>query len=281
MSPALIAHQQMIANQQMIRQSYQDRVLANSILTPIVVVVFVDSNLLEVFINWLVFYSFSLEMDLSNLELITMDRFTAKSLQRLGVKTSNRSFNLADETMKRQFTAYSKFSSLWMIRMEILTEYVQSGVNVIFCDSDALWLRNPFPAISASSSSSGGVADVIASRAWYPNNLFEKWGSNLCMGFIFIRATSFGLEYARHIFNHLQQQIASHITNPDDQIAANAVLDEWGIRWPRKMEVAGNTVDDRGFVSRNGSQHEVVLLPHSEFMRKCHGQKLGKLLRGK
>jgi hypothetical protein len=42
--------------------------------------------------------------------------------------------------------------------MEVLQEYINAGIDVIFSDSDALWFRDPLPWLSTY----GQVADVVA-----------------------------------------------------------------------------------------------------------------------
>ena len=44
-------------------------------------------------------------------------------------------------------------------------------LDVIFSDSDAIWLQDPLHYLSELSQ----VADVVASRAWYPQRLFRQW----------------------------------------------------------------------------------------------------------
>lgn len=239
------------------------------------VVVFVDSVLLDVFVNWLVFFTDACEKDLSNLDVICMDNEASMALHMMGIQESPKSFDL-NEILRTQTAKYSKLAVIWMKRMEILAEYMRSGVDVIFSDSDAIWYHDPLPAISIYSSQT----EVIASRAWFPHNIFEKWGACLCMGFIYIRSGSFGSDFVFHITRYLEWQIETNVTTPDDQYAANHVLYGWNITWPRRLVVGVNSVPDVGTVVRNGSKHSVMLLPHSKFLRKCHSMKASRVLAG-
>lgn len=73
-------------------------------------------------------------------------------------------------------------------------------VNVIMSDADALWLGDPTEDLFGGAPSllpggdGGGHrgdrirdSDVVASRATYPYDLREAWGSTICMGFVLLR----------------------------------------------------------------------------------------------
>lgn len=244
-------------------------------LRPYRIVIFVDSGLLDVFLNWLIFFSHACDMNLADLDVISMDKKTSEVLNKVGINESPQSFNL-EEIIETQKIPYSKLSLIWMKRMDVLAEYIQSGVDVIFSDSDAIWVRDPLPWLSMY----GQIADVVASRAWYPQLLFQKWGACVCMGFIYVRAGTFGLDFVNEISNYLQHQIELNMTNPDDQFAANHVLNDWNISFTRKMVVGINTVPDVGYVTRNHSRYALLLLPHSQFLRKCHAMKASQVLTG-
>ena len=63
------------------------------------------------------------------------------------------------------------------------------------------------------------------------------------MGFLYVRAGPFGIEFADSISQELQALAATEST-PDDQKAANQVLLRWGIRWDSPMRDHG-LISDR------------------------------------
>jgi hypothetical protein len=150
-----------------------------------------------------------------------------------------------------------------------------SGSDVIFSDGDAIWLKDPTPYISKLNLMS---PQLIASRAWYPQRLFKKWGASICMGFIYFNAGPFTIDFTNTMIEDLHLQMKVNDTKPDDQVAANYILEQWNISWPRKMVVGANSIPDVGIVNRNSSDYKIVLLPHSQFMRKCHSMTSREIL---
>ena len=179
---------------------------------PYRVVVSVDYRLLEVFMNWLIFY-YDVCHSFQHLDVICLDTKVEKDINRIGLKCNAKSFFSAGEgksvikqgnksenrlavmSLKGTLWNYNKkpkdvvklsssLGSLWARRIEIISEYVSSNIDVILSDTDAIWLQDPLPDINKYIT----LADVIASRAIYPINQHLKWGSTLCMvlSFIFI-----------------------------------------------------------------------------------------------
>lgn len=184
---------------------------------PYRVVVSVDYRLLEVFMNWLIYY-YDACHSFQHLDIICLDTKVQKDINRIGLKCNGKSFfskregnktenKLAVMSLKGTLWNYNKkpkdvlksidkLGSLWARRIEIISEYVSSNIDVILSDTDAIWLRDPLPDINKYITS----ADVIASRAIYPINQHLKWGSTLCMvllSFIFI--------HLYYYYNHYYQ----------------------------------------------------------------------------
>lgn len=97
----------------------------------------------------------------------------------------------------------SPFLSLCLsLRVRVVSCLLDVGrVTVIMSDADALWLGDPTQALFGGApflppGGGGGDgrrgdrirdSDVVASRATYPYDLGEAWGSTICMGFILLR----------------------------------------------------------------------------------------------
>lgn len=232
---------------------------------PYRIVIFVDSMLLDVFLNWIIYFSGTCNLNTDQLEIVSMDKNVSDVLNMIGLSESKYSFNLEDVVVSQDLK-YSRLSVIWFKRMEILGELIMSQFDVIFTDSDALWVRDPVPTIAQFSRS----IDIISSRGWYPQQLREKWGACLCMGFIFIRAGNFGKAFSTAILHQLQYSINQNITVLDDQVAANVVLDAWNITWRNRLTVDNNKSPDIGDVMLGSEIYRVTLLPQSAFIRKCH-----------
>ena len=75
--------------------------------------------------------------------------------------------------------------------------------------------------------------------------MLEKWGACVCMGFIYIRAGAIGLDFAAGIESYLQGLVATEDKEeeqPDDQKAANYVLNDWQLMWPGQLSVEDRCV---------------------------------------
>eukprot|EP01036_Dinobryon_divergens_P026506 gene26506-35169_t len=269
--------------------------------------VFVDSIYLNVFANWLAFYKVACSNDTSSLELVCMDEVSHIGLQRLGLSCSERSFKLLFDRKKSIFDG--KLTNIWVKRMELVLDFLREGTDIILSDTDAIWRKNPFPDLaqfafkpskmSASNSDTGAAtastiippSDIIASRAWWPWPLHHQWGSTVCMGFIYIKATAFTIDLFTHVTDNMREQLFNYThnisrTRPDDQLAVNYQLFHWNISWlNKKMDVEKNMEPDFGLITYPGTMGSeekglspgaatiaVTLLPHVNYVRHCHNQ---------
>jgi len=239
------------------------------------VVIFVDTSMIDVFMNWLIFYSSTCRGNLNHLDIICMDKRTKVMVKSIGISCNDdHSFTLNTKLLEKN---HMKLKTIWLRRLHILYKYMIMGSDVIFSDGDAIWLKDPTSYISKLNLLNP-QPQLIASRAWYPQRLFKKWGASLCMGFIYFKAGPFTLDFTNTMIEDLHLQMKVNDTKPDDQVAANYILDQWNITWPRKMVVGANSIPDIGTVNRNSTAYKIVLLPHSQFMRKCHAMTSGEIL---
>lgn len=240
----------------------------NGNIRPHRVVIFVDTSMIDVFMNWLIFYSSTCRGNLEHLDVICMDKRAKVMVKSIGISCNDDySFTLNTKLLEKN---QMKLKTIWLRRLYILYKYMLSGSDVIFSDGDAIWLKDPTPFISKLNLIIKPQPQLISSRAWYPQRLFKKWGATFCMGFIYFKAGPFTLDFTNTMIEDLHLQMALNDTKPDDQVAANYILEKWNITWSRKMVVGANSIPDIGTVIRNNSEYKTILLPHSQFMRKCH-----------
>ena len=229
------------------------------------VIIFVDLKLLDVFMNWALFY-YHICNNFDDLDVICMDETSAELLKLAGLSCSERSFHL-----KYSEDEKDKLGRIWLHRVEIITDYILSGIDVILSDSDALFLN---PKVFTDISSYGQNAEFVASRAWWPWPQFKVWGACICMGFVYAKSGPFAADLFLSMREGLQQQALLNSGWPDDQIAINNLLESWNITWmDGYLSVGSNKVANTGRVIRNGTTYNVTLLPHSEYIRKCHSFK--------
>lgn len=108
---------------------------------------------------------------------------------------------------------------VWLSRMLVTEHVLSTGLDVLVCDLDAVWLRDPRQMLSTLLAKH---TDIIVSRAFgIPRQLARKWGAVACMGFVYWRATASTHAVVNATLRFMRQ------TLPDDQAAFNAVLDGW------------------------------------------------------
>jgi len=143
---------------------------------------------------------------------------------------------------------------------------------------------------------------LLQSRAWWPWPLYHRWGSCICMGFIYLKSSPFTISLFSQVSLNMAEQLFNYTSNisrtrPDDQLAVNYQLLQWNISWANPdMDVEKNKHPDFGKplissqysrIDFNITSHHhysglidyfpthtssVTLLPHSNYVRNCHNQ---------
>lgn len=106
--------------------------------------------------------------------------------------------------------------AVWILRLEILSELLSSGLDVVFSDTDAVWLQNPL-ADSGEGVLSAHMGDIVSSRGKYPFQVSSFWGTTLCLGLVYFRSTEDVIKIVEKA-----KVKAKHYR--DDQIALSLVL---------------------------------------------------------
>lgn len=187
-----------------------------------------------------------------------------------GVECSSNSFT---DTHLVSSDRQVKLSTIWLSRLKLINKYLHGGIDVLLTDSDALWLRDPFPDIAYHTTYFNKTADIVAQKGFAPWDLSEKWGACLCFGFIYIKSSRFNIDLFQEIDTSLSGELkiaAKSKTNfkVDDQHAINKQLFAWDVKWPSKMLIAGTAVDT-GSVERNNVTSYITLLSHDKYVRYC------------
>jgi hypothetical protein len=259
------------------------------------VVVLVDSTLLEVFLNWAIYYHAACpgSLDEGRLVVVCMDARVRSTLTpRLGPLSCSKEHSFALSSAKKAMTSQeikvSKQSNIWVKRVEIVSKILAQGSDVVLFDADALLLRGPgtFKDLSLHQTAN----DLVASRAWWPWEQHKQWGATLCMGFLYIKSTPFSVSFFAAVEADMLLELGGGSKLPDDQSAVNKALALRNLTWQGgddKLLVAGSTQADLGSISIFSSSSSafgsgsvaaagVVLLPHDKYPRQCHGQDIMK-----
>ena len=174
--------------------------------------------------------------------------------------------------------AAKKIALVWGYRYLVLSAILSSGVNVLQCDVDAFFLKDPRPRLRQV------AGDVVAQRGNFPFNLGRSWGATMCFGFILYRPTVATLAW-------FEMSLLLFIEDPDDQVSFQRALSicskvVWnhGVKFPAPKHrknlrpAPWGTEEQRAkldvgitesAITPSGGRFTFALLPFNEFPRKC------------
>lgn len=111
-----------------------------------------------------------------------------------------------------------KAMALINCRTQIIKFLLQSGINVLSCDIDALIIKNPLPVLE-------NCNDITFQRVvYFPKSTARIWGFSACCGFVAFRSSEEVVSLLNHVIN-IQKIVSS------DQLALNLTLLEYGVEW--------------------------------------------------
>lgn len=99
----------------------------------------------------------------------------------------------------------------WRKRLKFIFKLLNENINVLHSDLDAVWLKNPLIFIEKD-------YDIVASTGTFPQNIYEKIGYTLCMGWIYYKSSTIVKQLFENILNKDIQ------VKFDDQIEFNLEL---------------------------------------------------------
>jgi hypothetical protein len=161
----------------------------------------------------------------------------------------------------------AKGLAMTALKFPVVRALLESGLDVVLSDADAMWLRDPVSHLQA---------DIAFQRVCYfPSPVADFWGFAACSGFVFVRASQ---GCVRLLDDCIQEQTAVQ----SDQLALNLALLEAGSTWDasaaeestrplaanerlRNDFVAKSRVGIGGRIDRYGLK--LLALPHHQFWR--------------
>lgn len=178
-----------------------------------------------IFLNWLLFYR-RCGLDYSKLYIICFDKSTEVLLPQHGLECNYVSY-LPTRSHAQTIVA------LWQIRLQIVLSLLEKNTDVLMSDVDAIWLRNPIPEVY----SLRNDADIISSRAQFPEEIARELGATLCMGFMYIKSSEATVALWREIYSYTMKQKSF-----DDQRELNTYLMIKGLRYSNPPKVLINSI---------------------------------------
>jgi len=181
------------------------------------VVVSSSEKYFPLLLNWLLYYKriFPFFTDSSLLYIICLDEIVENLLPNYGMNCSYVHY------LPHRPTIHT-LSILWQIRTKAILLLLRNNFDVLMTDSDAIWIHNPLPTIFSLTSK----ADIISSRAQFPEDIARKAGAALCMGFIYVSANNGTTALWQDFYHFMLEQKSS-----DDQRDFNVYLLEHGLHY--------------------------------------------------
>ena len=131
-----------------------------------------------------------------------------------------------------------KAMGLIFTRVKVVKFLVDSGLNVLNCDIDALFFKNPILEINLNS-------NIVFQRVvYFPKELAKRWGFTVCGGFVAYRSSKQVSLFLERV-HQIQHEVSS------DQLALNLALLESNVIW--ELEHRGIMTDEermRNFISQ-------------------------------
>ncbi len=121
----------------------------------------------------------------------------------------------------------------WRERVKFIHSLLNQNINVLHSDLDAVWLRNPLSLIDRQ-------YDIVSSTGTFPEDVYNKVGYTLCMGWIYYKSSSIVKELFQNIIDKYSHE------NFDDQDNFNRELfDNSGYK-ELKLKILDQSIVSRG-----------------------------------
>mmetsp|Transcript_32021 Transcript_32021/g.46151 ORF Transcript_32021/g.46151 Transcript_32021/m.46151 type:complete len:411 (+) Transcript_32021:115-1347(+) len=213
-----------------------DSVLSNGVKN-LRVVVSTSEKYIPLLFNWLLYYK-KIFPDSSSLYIICLDEVVENQLPNYGLNCSHVHY-LPPRSSIHTLTI------LWQIRSNAILQLLRNDFDILMSDSDAIWISNPLPTIF----SLVNAADIISSRAQFPEDIARKAGATLCMGFIYIRANKGTTALWQDFYYFMLKQKSS-----DDQRDFNVYLLANGLHYSNPPKIFISSIVSTKFVYQREEQ---------------------------
>lgn len=191
------------------------------------IVTFVGADFLHLFFNWIAHVRSVCAECEAQIHIVCMDEVSKRYLKQFSISCTYLSIkNSVSNIPPRLRVGRLKTMNVWMARMDYLILLLKSGSNILISDVDAVWLRNPMSTLLNAANDS----DIIASKGWFPIELYRLWGSTLCLGFAYFKSSSFTIELLEEV-SRLMKNERLDSNRIDDQYSINKMLHSWGVSW--------------------------------------------------
>ncbi len=162
----------------------------------------------EITLNWIAALK---KLNINSYLIVSLDKKLHEHLDNIGIK------NVLIEIENNH-------TNIWKVKLDVLSQLTNNGINFIYSDVDAVWLKNPIKDYFSEK-----LADdvVFSAGTIHPKHIFKEWGFVLCAGLFYIKSTT----STKNLFKEVLKDF--FITN-DDQTSLNNVIYRMNIKWEFK-----------------------------------------------
>lgn len=216
----------------------------------LIVLGFADKRYKEIAINWVKYID---KLGIKNYVIVALDTEVFGYL-------SEREINV----IMCEGNISKKSGTGWKWRMDRIRELVDSSINVIHSDLDAVWLKNPLGILDN--------FDIVASSVvhGFPTETSNRWGFTICMGWIFYRATKNVSSLLCKIFDGTKDY--DDQTEFNNYLSSNISLDEMNKLQCGSREFKIQDIDIKilnSEIIKRGDYNETALVCHPMMKKKA------------
>lgn len=151
---------------------------------------------------------------------------------------------------------YAFESDIWLRRFQTVQVLLNSGMNVLMSDADAIWLKDPTDLLRG---------DIAASRGMMPSDVASRFGVSVCMGFVYFRSVAPVRMLVEEILDKGVQIPGEKF---DDQTEFNNKLVEHDLKFSKKLGYIESEEIDYGNVSIGEDMTiDIAMLDSRRFQR--------------
>jgi hypothetical protein len=126
---------------------------------------------------------------------------------------------------------------IWLTRFQTAAVLLNSGMNVLMSDTDAMWLKDPTDLLQG---------DIAASRGNMPEDVASRFGATACMGFIYFRSVA---PVRLLVDEVLDKGVSVAGKDFDDQIEFNEALVKHDLKFSKMLDLKHSDEIDYGSAS--------------------------------
>lgn len=220
------------------------------VIDDLLILGFADKHYQQIAINWVQYIN---KLAIKNYVIIALDTEAFEYLNDLQINV-----------VMCEGSISKKSGSGWKWRMDRIRELVDSSINVIHSDLDAVWLKNPLGILDN--------FDIVASSVvhGFPTETSNRWGFTICMGWIFYRATKNVSSLLCKIFDGTKDY--DDQTEFNNYLSSNISLDEMNKLQCGSREFKIQDIDIKilnSEIIKRGDYNETALVCHPMMKKKA------------